>query len=58
MTDNNKTTTETKSRSILNIPSELRLSQKWDFALETIGNRTAIGFAIAGLSSFVLFSKF
>lgn len=37
------------------IPSELRLSQKWDRAIETFLIRGTAGFVVAGLSSVVLF---
>ena len=40
------------------IPSELRLNQKWDFAIENFITRPALGFAVAGLASIVLFRKY
>jgi len=39
------------------IPSELRLSQKWDFAVENFITRPALGLAIGGLIGVVAFSK-
>ena len=44
-----------KSKQI--IPSELRLSYKWDTAIENLVVKTAVGTLIAGLASLVLFSK-
>jgi len=37
------------------VPSELRLTQKWDYAVETFLTRSAIGLVTAGLFSIVLF---
>jgi hypothetical protein len=39
-------------------PSELRLTQTWDYIFETTITRTAIGFAVAGLFSVVAFRKY
>jgi hypothetical protein len=39
------------------VPSELRLTQKWDFAIENFITRPAVGLAVAGLISVVLFRK-
>lgn len=39
------------------VPSELRLSQKWDYAVENFITRPFVGLACAGLISVVLFSK-
>lgn len=39
------------------IPSELRLSQKWDRAIEGFVIKGAAGFIFAGLASVVLFRK-
>jgi hypothetical protein len=39
------------------VPSELRLTQKWDFAVENFITRPAVGLAVAGLISVVLFRK-
>ena len=40
------------------VPSELRLSQHWDIAVERFAINTAIGVVVGGLASLVLFSKF
>jgi len=40
------------------IPSELRLSQKWDSTIENFLVRPALGLAIGGLFGVVAFSKF
>ncbi len=40
------------------IPSELRLSQKWDSTIENFITRPALGLAIGGLFGVVAFSKF
>ena len=39
------------------VPSELRLTQKWDYAIENFITRPALGLAIGGLLSVVLFRK-
>lgn len=39
------------------VPSELRLSQKWDYSVETFIKKAAIGGLVAGLASIVIFSK-
>ena len=36
------------------VPSELRLTQKWDYAIENFITRPALGLAIGGLLSVVL----
>jgi len=48
---------ESSSKSGSFIPSELRISQKWDKAIETVLIKGATGFIVAGLASVVLFSK-
>eukprot|EP01031_Cornospumella_fuschlensis_P046935 gene46935-57470_t len=37
------------------IPSELRISKQWDFAIEQFVTRVSVGFVTAGLASIVLF---
>ena len=37
------------------IPSELRLSQKWDSAIERFATSATVGTALCGLASLVLF---
>mmetsp|Transcript_2869 Transcript_2869/g.4395 ORF Transcript_2869/g.4395 Transcript_2869/m.4395 type:complete len:100 (+) Transcript_2869:67-366(+) len=37
------------------IPSELRLTQKWDYAIENFITRSSLGLACGGLASIVLF---
>lgn len=39
-------------------PSELRIAQKWDYAIETFLIRVTAGAIIGGLASIVVFSKF
>lgn len=46
----------TKNFSV--VPSELRLSQKWDYAIENFLIRPTVGFFVGGLISVVLFRKF
>lgn len=50
--------TETKRGSVINIPSEYRLSQKWSTALERFGFNIAIGSAVGLGVSLVLFRKY
>ena len=38
-------------------PSELRIAQKWDYAIETFLVRVTAGALIGGLASIVAFSK-
>lgn len=40
------------------IPSELRLSQRWDIAVERFVINASIGFVVGGLASLVIFRKF
>mmetsp|Transcript_28365 Transcript_28365/g.62837 ORF Transcript_28365/g.62837 Transcript_28365/m.62837 type:complete len:84 (+) Transcript_28365:50-301(+) len=37
------------------IPSELRLSAKWDYAVENFVTRASLGVVIGGIASIVLF---
>mmetsp|Transcript_20729 Transcript_20729/g.42136 ORF Transcript_20729/g.42136 Transcript_20729/m.42136 type:complete len:90 (+) Transcript_20729:35-304(+) len=37
------------------IPSEMRLTQKWDFAVENFITRASLGLAFGGIASVVLF---
>ena len=39
------------------IPSELRLTQKWDYAIANFMTRPAVGFAVGGIASLVLFRQ-
>jgi len=39
------------------IPSELRLSQSWDHAIERLVLNGGVGLVLGGLASIVLFSK-
>jgi hypothetical protein len=41
----------------LSVPSELRISKKWDFAVEQFIRQAGMGFLAAGIASLVLFSK-
>jgi hypothetical protein len=56
MSDNSSSSNNKSSFSSM-VPSELRLTQKWDYAVETFLTRSAIGLVTAGLFSIVLFSK-
>ncbi len=40
------------------IPSELRLTQKWDYAIETFITKAFVGGLVASTASLVLFRKF
>ena len=40
------------------IPSELRLTQKWDYAIETFITKAFIGGLVAGTASLVLFREY
>lgn len=46
---------KTSEKPKFSIPSELRLSQKWDFAMENLLIRSTVGGIAAGLASVVLF---
>lgn len=46
---------DSSSSDKFNIPSELRLSQKWDFAIENFLIRSTMGGVFCGLASVVLF---
>lgn len=39
------------------VPSELRLSQHWDVAVERLVINASIGLVVGGLASIVVFSK-
>mmetsp|Transcript_11313 Transcript_11313/g.10953 ORF Transcript_11313/g.10953 Transcript_11313/m.10953 type:complete len:94 (+) Transcript_11313:107-388(+) len=59
MSDAPKESKGSSSMPSFTIPSEMRLSKKWDNALERVAFSTAIGTAVCGLASLVLFkSKF
>lgn len=55
MSSSSTSSPESKSGGF--IPSELRLSQKWDRAIEGFVIKGATGLLIAGLASVVLFRK-
>ena len=58
MSDEGKNSSSSGSSTIGRmVPSELRLSQKWDFTVENFITKTSIGLAIGGVASLVLFRK-
>ena len=60
MSDNNSSKSkDSPDDSVLSkIPSELRLTYKWDGCVERALAHTSVGTIVGGLASVVLFSKF
>ena len=49
--------TTTEKSETAKVPSEFRLTLKWENALKRFGTYTAIGLFVGGASALVLFSK-
>lgn len=45
-------------KEYFNIPSEYRLSLKWENAIKKFGTNVGVGSAVAGIASIVVFRKY